>query len=88
MIACYIRVSTTEQAENGHSIDEQTERTAKYCDAMGWKEHKPYIDAGFSGGNMERPALKQMIADVEAGKIERVVVYKLDRNQPEEREKD
>lgn len=79
MIACYIRVSTTEQAENGHSIDEQTERTAKYCDAMGWKEHKPYIDAGFSGGNMERPALKQMIADVEAGKIERVVVYKLDR---------
>lgn len=79
MIACYIRVSTTEQAENGHSIDEQTERTAKYCDAMGWKEHKPYIDAGFSGGNMERPALKQMIADAEAGKVERVVVYKLDR---------
>lgn len=79
MIALYPRVSTQEQAENGHSIDEQTERMKKYCEAMGWKEIKVYTDAGFSGGNTNRPALQQLIKDVEAGKIERVLVYKLDR---------
>ena len=79
MTAIYPRVSTAEQAENGHSIEEQTERMKKYCDAMGWKDIRVYTDAGYSGGNMERPALQAMIRDVKAGKIERVLVYKLDR---------
>jgi site-specific DNA recombinase len=39
----------------------------------------PYDDGGFSGGNMERPALKHLIADIEAGKIDVIVVYKVDR---------
>ena len=38
-----------------------------------------YDDGGFSGGNAERPALKRLIADIEAGKIDVVVVYKVDR---------
>lgn len=38
-----------------------------------------YDDDGFSGGNMERPALKRLITDVEAGRIDIVVVYKVDR---------
>jgi hypothetical protein len=38
-----------------------------------------YDDGGFSGGTMERPALKRLIADIEAGKIDVVVVYKVDR---------
>lgn len=79
MIALYPRVSTQEQADNGHSIDEQTERMRKYCDAMGWDDVKLYTDAGFSGANMNRPALQALIKDVEAGKVERVLVYKLDR---------
>lgn len=79
MIACYARVSTAEQAENGHSIDEQTERMQSYCDALGWSPVKIYTDAGFSGGNTERPALQNLIRDVKNGKVERVVVYKLDR---------
>ena len=79
MIALYCRVSTQEQAENGYSIDEQAERTTKYCDAMGWRNFKVYTDAGFSGGNTDRPALQQLIKDVKDGKIEKVVVYKLDR---------
>lgn len=40
---------------------------------------KHYDDGGFSGGNMERPALKELFADIEAGQIDMVVVYKIDR---------
>jgi site-specific DNA recombinase len=38
-----------------------------------------YDDGGYSGGNLERPALKRLVADIRAGKIETVVVYKVDR---------
>ena len=38
-----------------------------------------YDDGGFSGGSMERPALKQLLADIAAGLIDVVVVYKVDR---------
>ena len=79
MIACYSRVSTQEQALNGHSIDEQNDRMQKYCAAMGWKPCKVYTDAGFSGANTNRPTLQKLIRDVKAGKIEKVLVYKLDR---------
>lgn len=79
LVGLYPRVSTTEQAENGHSIDEQIERMKKYCDAMGWTVYKIYTDAGFSGANTDRPALQQMIKDVENGKLDKVLVYKLDR---------
>lgn len=79
MIGCYARVSTSEQAENGHSIDEQQDRMQKYADAMGWPVFKIYTDAGFTGANTDRPALQRMIKDIKAGKIEKVLVYKLDR---------
>lgn len=79
MIGCYARVSTTEQAMNGHSISEQQDRMQKYADAMGWTVFKVYTDAGFTGANTDRPALQRMIKDIEAGKIDRVLVYKLDR---------
>ena len=38
-----------------------------------------YDDGGYSGGNMERPALRRLMADIEDGKIDIVVVYKIDR---------
>ena len=79
MIALYPRVSTQEQAKDGYSIDEQIDRLKKYCEAMGWKEYKLYIDAGYSGADLNRPALQQMLKDIRKGKIEKVVVYKLDR---------
>lgn len=79
MIALYCRVSTREQAKEGYSIGEQQERLKKYCDAMGWKNFELYVDGGFSGGSVERPALKRLIRDIKNGKIEKVVVYKLDR---------
>jgi site-specific DNA recombinase len=79
MIGCYARVSTAEQAESGHSIDEQIDRMNKYCDALGWKARKNYIDAGFTGANTNRPALKNLIEDILNGKVDKVLVYKLDR---------
>lgn len=75
----YIRVSTEAQAEEGYSIGAQQERLEAYCRAMGWKNYQLYIDPGFSGSNLNRPKMQQLIADVQAGKVCAVVVYKLDR---------
>lgn len=79
MTALYVRVSTPEQVKEGYSIDEQSDRLKKYAEAMGWNDAKLYIDAGYSGGNTDRPALQELIADVRLHRIRRVIVYKLDR---------
>ena len=78
-VAIYVRVSTKEQAEEGYSIDEQLERLRKYCDARDWKVANEYVDAGYSGSNIERPAMQNLIHDIEKKKIDMVLVYKLDR---------
>lgn len=78
-VALYIRVSTQEQASEGYSVGEQTTRLKKYAEAMGWEIYKIYVDPGFSGGDTNRPGLKELISDVETGEIDKVVVYKLDR---------
>lgn len=78
-VGCYVRVSTQEQYQNGHSIDEQIDRTTKYCAAMRWTVYRVYTDGGQSGATMNRPALQQMIQDIKAGHIDKVLVYKLDR---------
>lgn len=79
MIACYVRVSTAEQKEHGYSIDEQIERLKNFCAALGYKSPKVYNDAGYSGAKIDRPALQSLIHDVKSHKIEKVLVYKLDR---------
>ena len=78
-IAVYTRVSTQEQARDGYSIDEQIDRLTKYCEAMKWDIYKIYNDAGFSGATTDRPALQRIIKDIKKGKIDKVLVYKLDR---------
>ena len=75
----YVRVSTAEQARDGYSVDEQIERLTNYCKAKGWTVIKVYTDPGFSGGDTDRPALQDMIRDIEAGHGDLVLVYKLDR---------
>ena len=75
----YVRVSTNRQAEEGYSISQQIERLKKYCDAMGWILVKIYTDDGYTGANMDRPALKQMMKDIESGNADIVLVDKLDR---------
>lgn len=78
-VGIYIRVSTQEQAEEGYSIGAQKERLSAYCKARDWLVYDYYIDAGFSGSNTERPALKKLIHDVKHKKMDVVLVYKLDR---------
>lgn len=78
-IAAYIRVSTDEQADKGNSLTEQQERLAAYCKAMGWPEPTFYIDDGYSAKNLNRPAIKQLLEDVQQNKIDIVLTSKLDR---------
>ena len=77
--AIYIRVSTDRQAERGYSISEQETKLKAMCTAQGLKVYKVYCDDGYTGSNMERPALKKLLKDVWEGKIKSVVIYKLDR---------
>lgn len=79
MIALYCRVSSREQAENGYSVNEQQDRLKKYCEALGWKNHECFVDAGFTGANTNRPALNRLIKAVQSHKVNKVLVYKLDR---------
>ena len=78
-VALYCRVSTQEQAINGHSIDEQLARMRDYCKAMKWSVFHEYIDAGFTGSNTNRPSLQQLVRDTESHRIDKVLIYKLDR---------
>ena len=74
----YVRVSGHEQEDN-YSIPEQMERTKKYCEAKDWLVYKIYTDSVYTGSNMDRPGLQDMIKDCESGKLDMVLVYKLDR---------
>ena len=76
-VAIYVRVSTQEQAQEGYSIGEQTERLRKYCEIKDWSVFRVYTDAGYSGSSTDRPGLQQLIKDIE--KFNAVLVYKLDR---------
>lgn len=77
--ALYIRVSTDAQFEEGYSVDAQKEMLAAYCTTKGWKRFEFYIDGGFTGSNIERPAMRRLIDEVSRGLVFAVVVYKLDR---------
>jgi site-specific DNA recombinase len=80
----YTRVSTPDQANGDFtSLDNQREMAEAYIRSQagqGWVALKDrFDDAGFSAGSIDRPALTRMLADVGAGQIDCVVVYKLDR---------
>jgi site-specific DNA recombinase len=77
-VALYVRVSTDIQVD-GYSIDEQLERLRKFCEAHGWTIYKEYVDPGFTGSNIDRPAMLKMLKDIREKKFDTVLVYKLDR---------
>ncbi len=82
--AVYTRKSTEEGLDQEfNTLDAQRESGEAYIKSQtheGW-ECLPdrYDDGGFTGGNMDRPALRRLMADIEAGKVDCVVVYKVDR---------
>ncbi len=82
--AIYTRKSTDEGLDKEfNSLDAQRECAEAYIKSQtqeGWHcVPDRYDDGGFTGGNMDRPALRQLLADIEAGKVNCVVVYKVDR---------
>ncbi len=82
--AIYTRKSSEEGLEQDfNSLHAQREACEAYVlsqKSLGWTLNPTaYDDGGFSGGNVERPALKRLIADIEAGKVKVIVVYKVDR---------
>ena len=82
--AIYTRKSSEEGLEQGfNSLDAQREACEAFIlsqKALGWKAvGATYDDGGFSGGNTERPALKQLMADIIAKRVRIIVVYKVDR---------
>ncbi len=82
--AIYTRKSTDEGLDQDfNSLDAQRESAEAYILSHkheGWVcLPERYDDGGFTGGNMERPALKRLLTDIEAGEIDCVVVYKVDR---------
>ena len=80
IVAIYIRVSTLDQAREGHSLGEQEKRLTALAEAKGYKIHKVYSDAGISGKSAEnRPAYQQMMKDMKKGKFNRIMAFKMDR---------
>lgn len=82
--AVYTRKSSEEGLEQSfNSLDAQREACVAYIHSQrheGWRVlDMQYDDGGYSGGTMERPALMRLLQDIDAGKIDTVVVYKVDR---------
>src|SRR6202162_841918 len=82
--AIYTRKSSEEGLDQSfNSLEAQREACGAFILSQkheGWSVlTNRYDDGGFSGGTMERPALKQLLSDVQARKIDTIVVYKVDR---------
>lgn len=82
--AIYTRVSTDQGLDQEfNSLDAQYDASKAYIRSQahaGWSQIRArYDDGGFSGGNTDRPALQQLLEDIRAGKLDVIVVYKVDR---------
>lgn len=77
--AIYCRVSTKEQVL-GYSLDEQKHRCREYLkNSLKLKYHRLYVDHGYSGKTLDRPAMQRLIDDLIAGRVSHIIVWKLDR---------
>ncbi len=79
--ALYTRVSSRSQMVNDYSsLDSQKEKLEAYCKSQdNYEIYRVYVEGGFSGDSVKRPALQEMIRDFQKGKINCVLVYKIDR---------
>lgn len=75
----YPRVSTDDQVREGFSLDEQEEEMKRLCEYKNYQVYKVYREEGVSAKNMNRPKFQEMIQDLKDGKINRIIVHKLDR---------
>ena len=80
VIAIYTWVSTLDQAQDGYSLDAQQRVLRDWCNTRGHSIYGIYKDAGISGKDIQhRPAVREMLAVVESGKIDCVLVWALSR---------
>lgn len=79
LTVAYCRVSTEEQAAEGFSIDGQAEKLRAYAELHDLGAATVVADPGWSGKNLERPGLQQLLAMVEAGHVRNVLTWRLDR---------
>jgi DNA invertase Pin-like site-specific DNA recombinase len=77
--AIYLRVSTRRQAAEGTSIDVQRERCKKLVADKGWELVGEFVEEAVSGTRGSRPALDKLMSDVRTGKVDAIIVAKLDR---------
>ncbi len=77
--AIYVRVSTEEQAQNGYSIAAQIERLQAYAKSQDCVALEPYVDDGYSGKDLNRPAMQRLLRDAKLKRFDVLVVFKLDR---------
>lgn len=75
----YIRVSTEKQAEEGNGLDSQRRDIQAYAGKNGMLISEWYVDDGYTGANMDRPALQRLISDCYSKKVKNVLAFKLDR---------
>jgi site-specific DNA recombinase len=76
----YVRVSTEEQAQEGFSIRAQEQKLKDFARIKDWQIYKIYVDEGISGKDIKgRPAMLELVEDVKAGRIQNVLVFKIDR---------
>jgi DNA invertase Pin-like site-specific DNA recombinase len=78
--AIYTRKSTSAGLERDfNSLDAQRDACESYAKSQSWRVAGSYDDGGFTGANIERPAFQRLLADIDAGQVDVVVVYKVDR---------
>ena len=77
--AIYARVSTDAQAEKGYSIEAQLDKLRAYCALSDIKDYEEYVDAGYTGSDLNRPEIKRLIQDIKIDLISSVIICKLDR---------
>ncbi|RLF51887.1 MAG: recombinase family protein [Thermoplasmata archaeon] len=75
--AIYTRVSTEDQAKEGFSLDAQLDKLRSYCKARDWIIAGEYVDDGYSGRNVKRPAYTRMMQEMD--KWDTILVIKMDR---------
>lgn len=75
----YMRVSTEKQAEEGNGLDSQKRDILAWAGKNEFVIKEWYVDDGYTGSNMNRPALQRLISDCYAKKIKNVIAFKLDR---------
>ena len=78
-VVIYTRVSTDEQAEEGHSLEAQLKICTAYAESRGWQVVDHFEDAGYSGSTDARPGFRRVMHAARRGTCDVVITHKLDR---------